>query len=60
MKTTIPTELHMSISSITDAVNYWLNNVVFKENIEIENIRFTKEFTNEEHFIIKFKREENE
>lgn len=56
MKTTIPTELHMSISSITDAVNYWLNNVVFKENIEIENIRFTRE----EHFIIKFKREENE
>ncbi len=57
MKTTIPTEeLHMSISSITDAVNYWLNNVVFKENIEIEHIIFTKE----EHFIIKFKREENE
>ena len=56
MKTTIPTELHMSISSITDAVNYWLNNVVFKENIEIEHIIFTKE----EHFIIRFKREENE
>lgn len=59
MKTTIPTELHMSISSITDAVNYWLNNVVFKENIEIEHIRFTKS-VGEEYFIIKFKREENE
>ena len=59
MKTTIPTELHMSISSITDAVNYWLNNVVFKENIEIEHIIFTKS-VGEEYFIIKFKREENE
>ena len=49
-----PTHMNMTIASMQEAVEYWLSEKVFRENIEIESVSFNEK----DHFTIKIKREQ--
>jgi hypothetical protein len=49
-----PIEIGMSIASINEAVRYWLSNVVFRDDVIIENISFNER----DHFTKTFQRTE--
>ena len=36
----LPVEMNMSIASVNEAIEYWLQNVVFKEDVKIEKVEF--------------------
>lgn len=56
MNTKTPVEMTMTTPSINDAIMYWLNTVILKENVEVNSIVFNKQT---ENFTIKFNRKED-
>ncbi len=54
--TKVPIEMHITIASAEEAIEYWLSNVVFKDSVKIEKVSFSEK----DHFSIKFKKCYNE
>lgn len=47
-----PIQINISIASATEALHYWLSNIVFRHEVKIKDIHFNEK----EHFTIKFDR----
>ena len=41
-KSSIPTELEISIAGAEEALRYWLSNVVLRNEVRIESVQFSQ------------------
>jgi len=46
--------ISLTIGDVTKGIEYWLNEQIFKEDVEIENISWK---ANDNSFMVKFKKE---
>ncbi len=48
-----PIKMNITIASATEAVEYWLNNVVLQQEVKIKQVNFSEE----DHFTVIFDRD---
>ena len=49
----IPTRINMTIASAERAIEFWLNNMIFRHEVSVSKISFTEK----DHFTIEFIRD---